>query len=426
MTRLDLETQLVGYSLINGRGYAEALTLGVTPTHFSDAALRAIWSLLGASVPVEDMLGHLKGIEGAFDRFNAVTSSQFYSSTPESWVRNAAKSLIALTETAWVLEQMRHMENAIAKGEELSEVGKVANDIAGRLLDKRSKKPKTRYEVGQQYLKEKAEGKRRPVPLAFGVPIQDSYLSNTLPGEFIMIAARAGEGKTAWALQLAQQSAKLGTSVLFITGEMQDVELYCRMASQETGVDGRTLRQAELPAHVHHTIEVENRGWEGIPLLIEPMGSARTGDDLIASIKRAFLSGTQVVIIDYVGLIGGGKFRSRHEEMADMSRKLKLVASDTGGVVVALAQLNRNAVLDKKQGDLNLSHLAESDQFGRDSELVIMLSQKDDGSGHTTVFIAKNRHGQKGKFGMQFNGKTTQFIGEIPLNTERNDEDIFF
>lgn len=426
MTRLDLETRLVAYALQDARGYAEALTLGVTPTHFSDDALRALWGLIGASVPIEEMLVQLKGIEGAFERFNRVTSYEFITQTPGAFIRAAAKELVESVERGWTLTQLREIENAVAKGQPLTDIGKIANDIAARLLDKQTKRPKTRYEVGRQYLAEKAANKLAPVPLAFGIPVVDRLLSNVLPGEFILIAARAGEGKTVWATQMAQKSALIGAKAHIITGEMRDVELYCRMVSQQTGIDGRTLRQGQLPSHVTSALEKENEQWEGVPLTIEQMGSSRTGDDLINSIKRAFLSGTQVVIIDYVGLVGGGKFRSRHEEMADMSRKLKLVASETGGVVVALAQLNRAAVTDRKQGDLNLSHLAESDGFARDSELVFMLSQKDDGSGHTTVIVAKNRHGERGKFCLQFDGRTTQFVGEIAAQTERSDEDIFF
>lgn len=426
MTRLDLETRLVAYALQDARGYAEALTIGVTPTHFSDDALRALWGLIGASVPMEDMLVQLQGIENAFERFNRVTSYDYMTQTPGPYIRAEAKELVESVERGWTLTQLREIENAVAKGQPLSDIGKIANDIAARLLDKQTKRPKTRYEVGRQYLAEKAANKLAPVPLAFGIPVVDRLLSNVLPGEFILIAARAGEGKTVWATQMAQNSALIGAKVQIITGEMRDVELYCRMVSQQTGIDGRTLRQGQLPSHVTSALEKENEQWEGVPLTIEQMGSSRTGDDLINSIKRAFLSGTQVVIIDYVGLVGGGKFRSRHEEMADMSRKLKLVASETGGVVVALAQLNRAAVTDRKQGDLNLSHLAESDGFARDSELVFMLSQKDDGSGHTTVIVAKNRHGERGKFCLQFDGRTTRFVSEIAAQTERSDEDIFF
>lgn len=427
MSRLDLETQLVAYSLQDARGYAEALTLGVTPTHFSDDALRALWSLIGASVPVEDMLVQLKGIEGAFERFNRVTSFEFATTqNPAAYVRAAAKELLETVERGWTLNQLRDIETAIAKGHPLSDVGKIANDIAARLLDKQTKRPKTRYEVGQKYLAEKAANKLRPVPLAFGIEVVDRLLSNVLPGEFILIAARAGEGKTVWATQMAQKSALIGAKVQIITGEMRDVELYCRMVSQQIGIDGKTLRQGTLPSHVTEALERENQRWEGVPLTIEQMGSSRTGDDLINSIKRAFLSGIQVVVIDYVGLVGGGRFRSRHEEMADMSRKLKLVASETGGVVVALAQLNRAAVTDRKQGDLNLSHLAESDGFARDSELVFMLSQKDDGSGHTTVVIAKNRHGERGKFFLQFDGKTTQFTEEIYEEPKQQADEIIY
>jgi replicative DNA helicase len=423
MTRIDLETQLVAYSLQDDRGYAEAMTLGVTPTLFTNEALRAIWSLIGANVALEDMPSALMSIDGGMTTFIQVTSEVYRQSQAHALAKHTAQELVTMDERAWVLEQMRHMENAIAKGEPMQVIGKITNDISARLLDKQRKRPKSRYQVCLEYLKEKKEGKRGPVKMGFGIPIQDEFLSNILPGELIIVAGRSGEGKTAWALQLAQETAKRGTPVQFITGEMQDKELYCRMDSQELGISGKTLRGATLPEIVEARIRENNEHWRDRKLDIEPMGDERTGDDIVNCIKRAFLSGVQVVVIDYVGLVSGGKFRSRHEEMADLSRRLKLVASSTGGVVVALAQLNRNAVQDKKQGDLNLSHLAESDQFGRDSELVFMLSKKDDGSGHTTVFIAKNRHGQTGKFALQYDGETTKFIGEIPIYNENDSSD---
>lgn len=422
--RLSIETSLVAHALQEPRGYVEAVALGVTPSLFSDDALRAIWSLLGASVAESEMVPHLLKIENGLTRLNEVTAETYRSTRPVALAAASASRLVQAHEKTWVLSQLTDLERVIHTDCDLEKLGKIANEMAARLLDRKKKRARSWYEIGEEWVSSMEEG-RKPVQVGFGIPVQDKFLNNFLGGELVLVAARPGEGKTAWAIQLAQYTAKLGTAVHFLTGELKEFELRSRGASQETGIDGQTLRGNDLDPWHADALRASNLQWKDRPLYAEEMGYTRTSDEIVNGIRRAFMGGAKVIIIDYVGLVGGGKFRSRHEEMADLSRRLKLVAQEAGGVIIALAQLNRASVTEKKQGKLNLSHLAESDQFGRDADMVFLFSRKDDGTTDTTITIAKNRNGPIGEFALAFSGRTTQFTHEVEIRQEESRSSLF-
>jgi len=251
--------------------------------------------------------------------------------------------------------------------------------------------------------------------LRLNIPVQDYALQNILGGELVVVAARNGHGKTAWALQVAQESAKAGTRVLFITAEMPRDQLVARMQSQETGINGRDLRVDTLEPYHLKKLEEENMAWADRQLCIEEMGRERTGQDLCNIVRRAFIRGFQVVIIDYVGKIRGGKFNSRRDEMEDLASSLKMEAQKGKGVVIALAQLNRAAATEKKDKEIDTAYIADSDAWGREADFVQFISQQDDDRSVAHVSITKARHGEPGKFALQFNGAITRFVGEAKV-----------
>jgi archaellum biogenesis ATPase FlaH len=414
-TRTDIETRLVAYSLQDERGYAEAMTLGVTPTLFTEAPLRAIWSLIGALVPTEEMPKALMGTQGGLEAFNRVLSCDYLTSQPVPFAKHAAEELIAANERDWYQERMGRLALLTAKGWDQVAIGRIHSEITERLLEKKRERSVSRFQAGQEFLAKKREPLADPVRLRMNIPVQDYALENILGGELVVVASRNGHGKTAWALQVAQESAKVGTRVLFITAEMPRDELVARMQSQETGINGRDLRVDTLAPYHLERLEKENADWAFRPLNIEEMGRERTGQDVCNVVRRAFIRGFQVVIIDYVGKIKGGKFNSRRDEMEDLASSLKMEAQKGKGVVIALAQLNRAAATEKKDKEIDTAYIADSDAWGREADFVQFISQQDDDRSIAHVSITKARHGEPGKFALQFNGAITRFVGEVKV-----------
>lgn len=413
--RHTIETQLVAYAVQQPRGYVEAVALGIAPSHFSDEALRAIWSLYGASLDIGAIAGPIQQIPNGFNRYMEILKEDYRTSQSVAMAKVTAQSLLNLHEWAWVESEWAELERAYRLQTDLNKLGEACNQIASRLLEKKTSKAVTRYEAGLAFIESKKTPLADPVRLAINVPVQDHVLRNILPGEMVVVAARAGHGKTAWALQVAQESAKLGTKVLFITGEMRASELYARMASQETGINGRELRTDDLePWHLDQ-LAAENEKWKNRTLVIEDMGKERTGRDVCNMIRRGFMSGFQVVIVDYVGKVRGGKFFSRHAEMEDLATCMKAEAVNGNGVVIALAQLNRAASTEKKDKEIDTAYIADSDAWGREADFVQFLSQHDDDRRVTHVSVTKARHGEPVKFALQFNGGITRFVGEAHI-----------
>jgi replicative DNA helicase len=417
-TRIDLETQLVAYSLQDDRGYAEAMALGVTPSSFLDPALRAIWSLIGALVSEEDMPAALKEVQGGIDAFIKVTSEVYRQSQAPSLAKVCARELMAANERSWHLSQIREIENILAKGWDKTAVANLHNDIAARLLENKEDKSVTRHEAVKRFIAQKKAPKGDPVRLALNVPVQDYHLRNVLAGELLVIAARNGHGKTAWALQVAQESAKLGTKVLYITAEMDIEELGGRMSSQETGINHRELRVQELDEWDEQKMTTENEKWAGRGINVEEMPRKVTGEQLCNSVRRAFMRGFKVVIVDYVGKVRGGKFNSRREEMEDLAISLKTEAHKGKGVVIALAQLNRAASTEKNNKEIDTAYIADSDAWGREADYVQFLSQQEDDKRVTHVSITKARHGETAKFALDFQGAIYRFVGEIKIEPQ--------
>jgi archaellum biogenesis ATPase FlaH len=413
--RQEIETRLVAYSLQDERGYAEAMGLGVTPLHFTEGPLRAIWSLIGALTPIEEMPKELSGTEGWSKAFDRVLSADFSTSQPVPFAKHAAEELLAANEKAWHQEQLRKIEDILAKGWDQTAIAKIHNNITERLLEKKKERCVSRFEAGKEFIAKKKEPLADPVRLRLNIPVQDYALQNILGGELVVVAARNGHGKTAWALQVAQESAKVGTRVLFITAEMPRDQLVARMQSQETGINGRDLRVDTLEPFHLKKLEEENLSWADRELHIEEMGRERTGQDLCNIVRRAFIRGFQVVIIDYVGKIRGGKFNSRRDEMEDLASSLKMEAQKGKGVVIALAQLNRAAATEKKDKEIDTAYIADSDAWGREADFVQFISQQDDDRSVAHVSITKARHGEPSKFALQFNGAITRFVGEAKV-----------
>ena len=118
-----------------------------------------------------------------------------------------------------------------------------------------------------------------------------------------------------------------------------------------------------------------------------------------------------LLIIDYIQLIKNkGKFNSREQEVADITRTLKLLSLELDIPIIGLCQLNRNAT---RQEPL-LSDLRESGAIEQDADNVVFLYQENDlNEGETcvdiTIKLAKQRAGQTGKVYMRFNKQISEF-----------------
>jgi len=183
------------------------------------------------------------------------------------------------------------------------------------------------------------------VGLKTGIKRLDYILNGFMPGEFIIIAARPGVGKTSLAMNFARNFAYFGHPGMVFSLEMTKKQLVRRMICDVGGIDGSYLFQNKL------TKETESDVWRGIhdaSALIAGMpitwdDSARMSIDKIYSRakKAKAVSGIKWVIVDYLQLIHGWNVPGQ-EAKAAITSEFKNMSKELGLPVVVLSQLNRN------------------------------------------------------------------------------------
>ena len=114
-----------------------------------------------------------------------------------------------------------------------------------------------------------------------------------------------------------------------------------------------------------------------------------------------------LLIIDYLQLVrSSAKFQSREQEVADISRTLKLLSIELEIPIIALCQLNRNA----SKNEPTLADIRESGSIEQDADNVIFLYQEDEENNIVTVDLQKQRAGNIGKSRLKFNKVNSEFV----------------
>ena len=241
----------------------------------------------------------------------------------------------------------------------------------------------------------------------------DNHLGGFQKGDLIIVAARPGMGKTAFALNCATNAAKQGKSVAIFTLEMRKEELMMRVLASEARLDSSRLRRGDLSEQeedllAHSARQVYNIN-SNIGIDDTPSITMMELRSRCRRFKKEF--GLDFVVIDYLQLIGTSSVRkndTREREISEISMSLKAMAKELEVPVMALAQLNRGPDLrnDKRP---KISDLRESGSIEQDADLIMFLyrdeyynPQSEDG-GVSEVIIGKNRHGSLNTIKLAFN-----------------------
>ena len=227
-----------------------------------------------------------------------------------------------------------------------------------------------------------------------------------------VLAARPGCGKTALALQIADNVAKEG-AVLFVSLEMDSVQLTARRVSRICRVPATKMLLGGATADEIAQAARAGRRLVNVPLYTNKTLRCAVGD--IRAMSRQ-IDGLRLVVIDYLGLIKPNmRLKSRYEQVTEISGELKILARTLGVPVLCLAQLNRASEMrgDKKP---ILADLRDSGAIEQDADAVIFLHRPDmydddDKSDwvQVDVDIAKNRHAGTGNVKMMMHLSSGEF-----------------
>ena len=245
----------------------------------------------------------------------------------------------------------------------------------------------------------------------------DEVLLGWQPSNLIVVAARPGQGKTAFALGAATHAAvREQRPVIFFSMEMGYLELTQRILASEAGINSRLLRTGRIPESDWTKISSTVGRLAEAPLFIDD-NPHLTVMDMRAKCRR--LKSQQgdlgLVVVDYLQLMSTPrKSENRQVEVSELSRGLKVLARDLDVPVIALSQLNRSLEYRQDKRPM-LADLRESGALEQDADVVAFIYRDDayhpDSSekGIAEIIVAKHRNGPTAKIRLAFLEHLTRF-----------------
>jgi replicative DNA helicase len=250
-------------------------------------------------------------------------------------------------------------------------------------------------------------------------------------GDLIILAARPAMGKSALALNFANQVARRNEGAVAVFSlEMPSDSLMKRLMSSESQVFSNKLRDGKMSNEERSRIyEAGNRLSERL-IFIDDTSSIKMSQIFSKCRKlKSEYGSISLIVIDYLQLISGSGTESRQQEVSEISRNLKILAKDLECPVIALSQLSRK-VEERTNHEPQLSDLRESGSIEQDADIVMFLyrssyyENKEGDQDETEVVdlsLAKHRNGAIGTVHLAFEKNISRFTNY----TNAMGEDIY-
>lgn len=259
-----------------------------------------------------------------------------------------------------------------------------------------------------------------------GYRLLNLYTRGWQKTDLIILAARPAVGKTAFALNLAN-NAQVPTVIFSL--EMSREQLIDRQTSINTGIDHELLKRPSRMNDVSFSNYLTSMETVyNLPIYIDDTASISSLQLRAKAKNIKKQKDIQLIIIDYLQLMSGDeKSQNREQEISKISRDLKRLAKDMRVPVIALCQLNR-AVESRSDGTPRLADLRESGAIEQDADMVAFLYEdlqdkkyNTDKEKLITLLVSKNRHGDVGSIKFSFNKPKQKFSeyneNDAPITT---------
>jgi len=246
-------------------------------------------------------------------------------------------------------------------------------------------------------------------------------------GDMIVIAGRPSMGKSALAVNIAENVWTAGKGVLLFSLEMNRMQVTYRVLSSKANVDAWKMRRGMLSADDFRALETAcSRSLEisdKAEFLIDDTAGLTASMLRMKARQYATRKKIGLVVVDYMQLMtAGGRVESRQVEVSEISRTMKAVARELNVPVIALSQLNRGPE-NRDQNRPRMSDLRESGSIEQDADVIMLLHREayyhrdDEGwlelnsakVNQAEVIIAKQRNGPVGTVHLHWNDRLTKF-----------------
>ncbi|MFI3301459.1 MAG: replicative DNA helicase [Candidatus Gastranaerophilales bacterium] len=261
----------------------------------------------------------------------------------------------------------------------------------------------------------------------------DAMLNGLQKSDLIILAARPAMGKTALALNIAQNVAlRANTPVAIFSLEMSKDQLMQRMLCSEAEIDSQRVKTGNMQSRDWEHLANAMNSFAQAPIYIDDT-SGCTITDIRAKCRRLKMEQKDLglILIDYLQLMEGVGREERMQQISAISRGLKILAKELNVPVIALSQLSR-AVESRTDKRPMLSDLRESGSIEQDADIVMFIYRDDyyrkadedeeeihskaASKGESEIIIAKHRNGSVGHIKLLFQGNITKF--KNPIKTD--------
>lgn len=235
-----------------------------------------------------------------------------------------------------------------------------------------------------------AQGSRAVLGVPTGWPSIDRIIGGLIPGNLIIVAGRPGKGKSALAANLLVNVARQGERTVLVSLEMTAAEIGMRLICREAELNWESLRDGKVNDAATKMVDAAG-ALSDLPMTVIDQSRVTVG--YLRSVVQA--QRPAVLIVDYLQLMSGPQRQSREQEVAGISRGLKLLAKEEEVCVVALAQMNRGVEMRGEGASPQLMDLRDSGALEQDADIVMFLVPRNSTpyAAELHVEVAKNRNG---------------------------------
>ncbi len=258
--------------------------------------------------------------------------------------------------------------------------------------------------------KKRIEGTKYDYKYFTGIFDLDKVTNGLHEEELTIIGARPGVGKTTFALQIAHKIANKGLGVGIISLEMSETQIIQKLISKIANIDSNKLRTGNINEKDLEKIAIAEGEISELPIFINTRVRSIEEIEIYAR-KLKNKNNLGLLIIDYIQLVKSkNKFNSREQEVAEISRTLKLLSLELKIPIIGLCQLNRNAA----KTEPTLADLRESGAIEQDADNVIFIYKENDNEENKLVEnviidLQKQRAGGLTKLTLKFDKKVSEF-----------------
>ncbi len=245
-------------------------------------------------------------------------------------------------------------------------------------------------------------------------------------GELIVLAARPGVGKSTMAMNIVENVAKQGKTVAVYSLEMSNQQLVERMLSSMSTVPLKFIKNGQLPnaeSDIARLQAAQNTICSTMQLFGNDYANIRPSEISSQCRRLKAQHGLDLIVIDYIQLMNSDAKDSnqgRQQEVAAITRALKLIAKELNVPVIALSQLKREAEIRNIKGEKGgssepvLSDLRESGAIEQDADIVLFIHKEQNESGgyDHSLIVAKHRNGELGNIKISLIGSIVRFVDE--------------